>query len=258
MDGLWIVDTYDDYDTYPREAFIFLIIGLCLSIIDYMIIQLNRKHAAHSENNIMTDQARRENNQHFINRLWEKREKVGNKLVVILFVVLVIIAIFDFGIATSLLQPIMFLGMVGISFVYIMKDENEDIKKEKFQPKSDKLQNFLRLIDYREHPFSLGLILFVIIVLTFLMSKEFGFVLSLETSGNPMYVMSLPSAAFILSGLIFACAFIYINQHCDFLGIRQTEQGQYKLFQIHFLEIIICGASFLIWIGVLVIDVIIG
>lgn len=258
MDGLWIVDTYDDYDTYPREAFIFLIIGLCLSIIAYMIIQLNRKHAAHSENKIMTDQARRENNQHFINRLWEKREKVGNKLVVILFVVLVIIAIFDFGIATSLLQPIMFLGMVGISFVYIMKDENEDIKKEKFQPKSDKLQNFLRLIDYREHPFSLGLILFVIIVLTFLMSKEFGFVLSLETSGNPMYVMSLPSAAFILSGLIFACAFIYINQHCDFLGIRQTEQGQYKLFQIHFLEIIICGASFLIWIGVLVIDVIIG
>ena len=256
LDGLWVVDTYDSYDTYPREAVLFLILGVCLTIIAYIIIQRKRKYDAQIKNKIMKDPAKGMNNQQFVNRMWKQRETVGNKWVGSLLVILVLIAIFDLGIAARLLQPIMLLGMIGFSFIYIMKDEDEDegVHDEDFQPKSHKLAKFLRLIDYREHPFSVGLILFILIVLTFLLSKPLGVVMNLETSGNPKYVMSLPSAAFILSGLIFACGFIYIKEHCDFLGIRQAEQSRYKLFQIHFFEIIMCGASLLIWIVILFLD----
>lgn len=258
MDGLWVVDNYDAYETYPREAFNLLILGLCLTIIAFIIIQRKGKHAAQIRNKIMSDTAKGMNSQQCINRMWKQRVTVGNKVVGFLLVALAIIAIFDFGIAMSLLQPIMVLGMIGILFVYIMKDEDERIPDEDLQPESHKWRKLLRLIDYREHPFSLALILFILIVLTFLLTKQFGLVLSLETSGNPRYVMSLPSATLFLSGLIFACVFIYIKQHCDFFGIRKAEQGQYKLFQIHFFEIIICGASFLIWIMTLIIDLFIG
>jgi len=258
LDGLWVVDTYDSYDIYPREAYIFLNLGLCLTIIAYMIMQHKRKHAVLIKNRIMNEPAKETKSQHLVNKIWEQRMTVGNKLVGFLLVILVIIAIFDFGIAVNLLQPIMFLGMIGFSFVYIMKDEDDGIHDVNLQPKSDKLRKLLRLIDYREHPFNLGLILFIMIVLTLLLSKQYGLVLSLETSGNPAYVMSLPTAAYILSGLIFACGFIYINQHCDFLGIRQARQSEYKLFLIHFIEIIICGASFFIWLMIIVIDVFIG
>ncbi|WP_215164134.1 hypothetical protein [Paenibacillus sp. ISL-20] len=153
--------------------------------------------------------------------------------------------------AVRLLQLLIFLGMIGLSFLYIMQDEGGDKDDEDFQRRSHKLRKFLRLIDYREHPFSVPLILFIIIVLTFLLSKQFGIMLSLETSGNPRYVMGLPTGTFILSGLVFFSGFIYIIQHNDFFGIRQAKQGEHKLMLIHFIEIIICGATFFIWLMLL-------
>src|SRR5690606_27694142 len=119
------------------------------------------------------------------------------------------------------------------------------------QPENHKIRIFLRLIDYREHIFSLPLILFIIIVLTFLLSKQYGFMLSLGTSGNPNYVTTLPISTSVLSGLVFACGFLYIIQHCDFFGIRQEDQGDNKLMLIHFAEIIIGGSTFLIWLFLL-------
>ena len=77
--------------------------------------------------------------------------------------------------------------------------------------------------------------------------------MSLETSGNPRYVMSLPVAVWILADLVFACVFIYIIQHCNFFGIRQANQGDDKVMLIHFFEIIICGSTFFIWLLTLVI-----
>lgn len=251
LDGLWVVATYDSYYTYPKEAFIYLILGICLTIISYMITQRKKKCITQIKN--INGVGTGKDNRIFINKMWKQRVKIGNRLLGFSLVILAILAIFDVGMAISLLQPTMFLGMTGLSFLYIMNDEGKDIEEKYIQPKSHKLRNFLRLIDYREHPFSLSLILFIIIVLTFLLSKQFGLMLSLETSGNPVYVISLPVATYILSGLVFACGFIYIIQHSDFFGIRQVEQGEYKLLQIHFFEIIICGPTFLIWLMILIV-----
>ena len=81
LDGLWVVDTYDSYDIYPREAYIFLNLGLCLTIIAYMIMQHKRKHAVLIKNGIMNEPAKETESQHLVNRIWEQRMTVGNKLV---------------------------------------------------------------------------------------------------------------------------------------------------------------------------------
>jgi hypothetical protein len=251
-DGLWVVDTYDSYDTYPKEAFIYFILGICLTIISYMIIQRKKKYITQINNKMINGPRTGKDIRDFINKMWKVRVKIGDKIVGISLVTLAILAIFDVGMAISLLQPMMLLGMIGFSLFYIIKDEGKDIEEGNIQSRSHKLRYFLRLIDYRVHPFSLSLILFITIVLTFLLSKQFGFMLSLGISGDSRYVMSLPDGTYFLSILVFVCGFIYIIQHCDFFGIRQAEQGEYKIIQIHFSEIIICGSTFLIWLMILI------
>ncbi|MGR6546645.1 hypothetical protein [Paenibacillus tundrae] len=187
----------------------------------------------------------------FVNRMWKQRESTLGKLILFLLVALAIITIFDWRTSLGIVQPIMFITMIVFSFFYIMSDVGEDVEEDELEPEGPKMKALLRLIDYRQHPFSIGLLLFVMIVLILLLAKQYGWMLSIETGGNPLYVMSLPSSAFILSGLSVACALIYLHQQSSFLGLPQRNQGPYKLFQIHFYEIIICGASFFIWLFVL-------
>lgn len=259
MDGLWVVQTYNAYETYPREAFLFMLIGLGIMLIAFILIKRNTKKLASeldiNKHNKAEKVIEKEN---YISRIIKQLEKTKNKWFGILLVMLVFIGIFDIEFALSLLRPILFLFMLFFSFFFIMSGEREDTLKETFEPKSDAMRKLLQLIDYRVHPFSIALILFILIVLTFLITKQFGIELSLETSGNPMYVMSLPSGTFILSGLLIACSFMFIHQHCNFFGIRKAEQGQYKLFQIHFFEIIACGSALMIWIVILMMDVVFG
>ncbi|WP_068776561.1 hypothetical protein [Paenibacillus sp. FJAT-26967] len=244
------MDTYNRNITYPKEAFIYLMIGIGLTIAAYLIIQCERNRGT-----LVKDKngpGIGKDNRIFINKMWEQREKIGSGMIVFLFIMLVVVSIFDFAKALGLIQPLILTGMTGYSFLHIMRDEDEEMKETNLQPRNPKIRCFLRLIDYREHLFSIPLLLFIIIVMTFLLSKHFGLMLSLETSGNPRYVMSLPTSAWITAALVFACAFMYIIQHCNFFGIHRAEQGEYKVIQIHFAEIIVCGATFLIWLVVLV------
>ncbi|MHA0855700.1 hypothetical protein [Paenibacillus sp. CMAA1364] len=249
MDGMWVIDNYYSYITYPKESYIYLILGICLILIAYSIIQRNRKRITLTVNN---GSGTGKDNRGFINKLWRQREKFVKRLFIFLFVMLVIIFIYDSAVAYSLLEPILSVGFVGLSFVYIMKDTGEDTGEEDIQFKSIKVRYLMRKIDYREHPFSLPLILFIMIVLTFMLSKHFGFALSLEISGNNRYTMTLPSGAWLSAELAITCVFIYIIQHCNFLGIRQINQGDAKVMLIHFMEIIVCGSTFLIWLMTLI------
>lgn len=259
LDGLWIVRTYDIYDDYPGSAWSLLAIGLSLMLLAYFIMQ-HKQQVAFKRDRVSQEKKEQTTAQQFVNRMWKERETVGGRIVLFLLIILVVVAVFQLGLALRILQISVFVGMMIFSFFYVMNEDRGDLKEqeEDLKPESHVMQSFMRLIDYRQHPFSLGLLVFLILVLTFLISKSLGLQLSLETGGNPLYVMSLPTAAFILSGLTFACGLIFINQHGDFLGLRQTEQGAYRLYQIHFYEIIACGASFLIWLGVVVLSWIIG
>ncbi|WJH29194.1 hypothetical protein N6H13_30760 [Paenibacillus sp. CC-CFT742] len=259
LDGIWVVKTYDSYDVYPKETFFLLLLGACLMILAYGTLYIRKKHLTPDLNKIKDTESEEEtNSQLFVNRMWEQRETVGGKLLLFVLTFLALLAIFDWGLALNMLQPILFVGMIVYSFFYIMHDDTEDASEDEFRPKSNIMLIFLRLIDYRKHPFSIGLFLFTGIVLTLLLAKHFNFNLSLETGGNPRYVMSLPTSAFILSGLTVACGLFYISQQCHFFGLSQKNRGTYKLFQIHFYEIVICGATFFIWLTVVVLTWVIG
>lgn len=258
LDGLWIVETYDSYDSYPGAAWILLAIGLSLMILAYFMIQHRRKRDTRSKDEVLRPQEKRKRTtaQQFVNRMWKEREAVGGKIILVLLIILAIIAFFHLSLALRMLQISIFVGIITFSFFYIMNDDRGDLKEqeEDLRPESHFMLTLMRLIDYRQHPFSLGLLVFLTLVLTCLISKGLGVDLSFETSGNPRYVMSLPTSAVLLSGLTFACGLIYTNQHGDFLGLPQTEQGAYRVFQIHFFEIIVCGASFLIWLGLMILS----
>lgn len=245
LDGLWVVNTYDLYTMYPKEAYAYLAIGIGLTIIAVLILQIRSEK--------VIEPVKGRDYRFFINKIWRQRDQFGNRLVVFILVIWVIIFILDSSLAFSLVQPILFVGFIGFSFLYIVQDEDEEKEDKEILPESHSVRTFLQWIDYRRHPFSIALVLLIMIVLSFMLSKHYGWVLSLETSGNPRYVMSLPVSVLLLSELAFACGFIYIIQHSNFLGIRQAQQSDYKLMLIHFFEITICGAAFLIWLIIMLI-----
>ena len=242
-DGLWIIEMYDDYLVYPKEAYGYLYLGIGLVVIAFLIIQYKRKNIARNE--VVHHFRDEKDNRVFIDKIWANKEKLGDKAAGGVLITLVIIAFFDLGMAISLLVPILLLGAIIFGFIFIMRGNGEDEVEE---PKS----RFMRLIDYRTHPFSIPLILFILVVVTFLLSKQFGFTLSLETGGNPRYVTSLPAGMYLEAALVFVCGFIYIIHNGDFLGIHKEKQSGYKLLAIHFIVLISSGSTFLIWLVILI------
>jgi hypothetical protein len=243
LDGLWIVERYDSKVAYPLEAFIYLIFGICLTSISILFFKKNL-----NKEEVKESPGKEKDNRIYIRKVCEKREKLGNRLIVVLVIILIIIYIVNPVVAFRLLQPILFCGIILSAFLYIMYHyDGEMADGENLKPKNDKIRRLMNLIDYRNHFFSLSLALFIMIILSYLLSQEFGYTLAFEVSGNPRYVMTLQSGVFCLSGIIFYCGFLYIIHHSDFFGIRQANQSYYKVLLIHFMEFIIVGVTFFIW-----------
>lgn len=259
LNGLWVVDRYDTYSTYPKAAFLVMLIGIGFIIMAHGMIRLSQRHAAPEKGKGRSTKgpATKQDRRIYMNQMWRQRKKIGDRLIVFLLIVLVIVFLIDSGLALNLLKPILLVGMTGFAFLFIVQGEYL-AKDEDASASNPKYQRFLRLIDYRNHPFSLPLIVYILIILSFLLSKTLELPLSLETSGNPSYVMSLPAGTNLLSVLVFACGFLYMIQHGDVFGIRQANQSRDKLTLIHFLEIIICGATFFIWLFIIIMDWFIG
>lgn len=243
LDGLWIVETYDSSVSYPREAFVYLLIGICLIVISYFFFKF--KEPLSMAIPIPKDCEAKKDNRLYIRKVWDKREQLGERAMVVLLIILVIIAVFDFGLAVQLLSPILFCGMVVVAFLYAMYHEEMQIEDdEQLKPKTAKVRKLMSLLDYRDHLFSLSLLLFIIIIFSFLFAKDLGYTFA-EISG--MKVMTLEGGVYSLAGLIFLCGFVYIIHHVDFLGVRQARQSYEKVLRIHFLELGFVGIVFFIW-----------
>ena len=261
-EGIWVVNSYDSYPIYPKEAYIYLGIGISLTVMAYVMIQRSRKRSNQVAKVNMRDTPEKDNRV-FIKKLWNQKEKIANRLAAILIVVMIFLLILDAGMAFILLQFVIAVGITGFFFLYIMHNdgvnqEELDQEAEYDQRRKGWIRRFLRLIDHREHPFSLPLLLFLLVVLTFMLTKEFGLMLSLEVSGNRRYVMSLPSGTVLLTGLIFASGFLYSIQHCDFFGIRQARQSEEAVILVHFSGVIVGLAVTGIWIFTLIQAVLAG
>lgn len=241
LDGLWIVESYDSSISYPREALIYLLIGICLIVISYFFFKFKEPLSIA----IPKDCEAKKDNRVYIRKVWDKREELGERAMVVLLITLVIIAIFDFGLAVQLLLPILFCGMVVVAFLYAMYHEEMQMEDdEQLKPKTAKVRKLMSLLDYRNHLFSLSLLLFIIIIFSYLFAKDLGYTFA-EISG--MNVMTLEGGVYSLAGLIFLCGFVYIIHHVDFLGVRQARQSYEKVLRIHFLELGFVGIVFFIW-----------
>ena len=128
---------YDDYLVYPIEAYRYLYLGIGLVIIAFLIIQYKRKNIAENE---VVHHFREKDNRVFIDKVWANKTKLGDKAVGVVLITLVIIALFDFGMAISMLIPIMVLGSIICVFIFIMRsNENDEVE----EPKS----RIMRMID---------------------------------------------------------------------------------------------------------------
>ncbi|WP_277584039.1 hypothetical protein [Psychrobacillus antarcticus] len=242
IDGLWIVESHNSIVSYPREAFVYLVLGVCLVLISYFLFKFNKPLSIE----IQKDREDKKDNRVYIRRIWDERDKLGGRLVVGLFIILVIISIFDFGLAVRLLLPILFCGMVVVAFLYAMyHDDMEMEDEEELKPETARIRKLMSLIDYRKHFFSLSFLLFIIIISSYLLTKGLGYTFA-EISGG-MNVMTLEGGVYCLAGLLFLCGFVYIIHHVDFLGVRQAKQSYEKVLKIHFLELGFVGLVFCIW-----------
>lgn len=241
LDGLWIVESYDSSVSYPREALTYLLIGICLIVISYFFFKFKEPLSIA----IPKDCEAKKDNRLYIRKVWDKREELGERAMVVLLITLVIIAVFDFGLAVQLLLPISFCGMVVVAFLYAMYHEEMQMEDdEQLKPKTAKVRKLMSLLDYRNHLFSLSLLLFIIIIFSYLFAKDLGYTFA-KISG--MNVMTLEGGVYSLAGLIFLCGFVYIIHHVDFLGVRQARQSYEKVLRIHFLELGFVGIVFFIW-----------
>ncbi|MFJ7828132.1 hypothetical protein [Psychrobacillus sp. NPDC096623] len=244
LDGLWIIESYETIDSYPREAIVYLVVGVCFLVVSYLLFQFKSPQNLVIQN----DQVKQRDNRVYIRKIWDNGEKLSGRFLVFTLLVLVIISIFNFALAVRLLLPLLLCGMVVVAFLYSMYHDDLDMdmdEEEKLKPKTAKVRKLMSLIDYRRHCFSLSLLLFIVIVLSYIITKGLGYTFT-EISGG-MNVMTLEGGMYCLSGLIFLCGFVYIIHHVDFLGVRQAKQSYEKVLRIHFIELIFVGIVFFIW-----------
>ncbi|WP_409296285.1 hypothetical protein V1498_21710 [Peribacillus sp. SCS-26] len=135
----------------------------------------------------------------------------------------------------------MFFRIIFITY------QDEKGVKEKPEAAHPRVLKLLNALDYRKHPFSLPLILLLLLALAFLLSKEYGFHLATEISGSHCYVITIPDVLNYLAALAFASGVVFIIHNSGFFGICQARQDHDVVMAIHYGEIVFAGAVFLMW-----------
>lgn len=234
--GNWVIENYDQISDYPMAANIAFGSGLGVVILAYLI---NKISTYKEDYNV-----EKRDNRDVINGWDDKGSRYSKWLFGIAGISLMIAAFYSWSVTIKMLSLYLFIGIVLIGFHFVMKGERvEEPDDLNFKGKTKK---FLDLIDYRRHPFNISMIVFSLVVWSFLLSKHFEIPMNLETGGNPRYVTSLPASAFVMSGLMVVSTFIFIINNGDIFGIRKARHNGLKVLQIHFIEIISCGVTFLI------------
>jgi len=242
LSGNWILDNYDRVSVYPPTSYIAFGVGLGMVVLAYVVNKLSTYKEVQS--------VEKRDNREFIN-LWEQqRMPVDKVLVGVAILALVLAAFHSWTLVFRLVELFLFIGIVFIGFLFVMKGER--VEEPDDLDFKGKVKMFHDMIDYRRHPFTISLIIYVLVIGSFLLSKQWDIQLYMEVSGNPRYVTSLPNITFIMSGLMVISAYIYIINNGDLFGIRKAQQNGLKVLQLHFAEIIICGPTFFIWIVVVI------
>lgn len=233
LTGNWVIEQYDFVSIYPKATYISFGIGWGMVLCSYIMSRLSTYKEIPNQ----------KDNRDFINK-WERRG-VSYWGIVIALAVLVGAAFYSWPLAFRLFFIYIFIGIAYIGFLYIMMGDRMEEPDD--WDTTGKTKKLLDLIDYRRHPFTISLIMYSLVIISFLLSKQLGIPIHMEVSGNPKYITSLPVIAFLTSGLMVVSIYVYIINNGDIFGIRKATQNENKMMLIRFLEICCCGLTLFIW-----------
>ncbi|MGN7479791.1 nucleotidyltransferase [Solibacillus silvestris] len=231
--GNWIIHSYDSVTVYPKASYSMFGIGLVVVICAYM---MNRLSVYHED-----DYVHKKDNRDALNKWLMDDLPFSRWFIAIIILPLAIAPFYSWTLLFRLFSVYLFSGVVLAGFVYLLKGDRVEEEELDYEGKAKK---WLDLIDYRKHPFNISLFIYILVIASFVLSKQLGIPLYMETGGNPRYVASLPSMAFLMSILMVVSTFIFIINHGDIFGFRKAEQSNYRVMFIHFAEIIQCGVTF--------------
>lgn len=237
LSGNWVIMNYNQVSIYPKPVFIAFGIGWGSVICAYIMNKLSTY-----KEKLVT----KKDNRDFINK-WERQGMPFDKWLIGLAILIIVLAAFhSWSLVFKLLGLYLFIGIVFIGFLYVMMGDRVEDPDDNLDF-TGKTKMFLDLIDYRRHPFTLSLIVFSLVIGSFLLSKQLDIPMYLEVGGNPRYVTTLPISAYLTSGLMVVSTYIYIINNGDIFGIRKAKQNGVKIMQIHFFEIGFIGITLFIW-----------
>lgn len=236
--GNWIIDNYDSVSVYPKASYILMGIGLAIVVVTFMMNRFSTYH----ENTYV----HRKDNRDALNK-WLLDNRPFNKwLIGIIIIPLLFAPFYSWTLFFQLFSLYLFWGVVLAGFMYILRGDRVEVE-ENWDYKG-KTKIMLELIDYRKHPFNISLFIYILVIVSFVLSKQWDIPFYMETGGNPRYVTSLPSSSVLLSGLMVVSTFIYMISQGNFFGFRKAELNYDKVMFIHFVEIYCCGPVLMIWV----------
>ncbi|WP_339195733.1 nucleotidyltransferase [Solibacillus sp. FSL R5-0449] len=242
ISGNWIILNYENVIDYPKASYV--VFGIGLAVVGGTFVMSRLFSYLQPEKVHLKDKRDALNE-------WLMTNLPFNKWVIGLVILpLVIAPFYSWLLLFTMLEWYLFSGLVVAGIIYMLKGERtEDDADWEYHGKTKVM---LDLIDYRKHPFNISLILYILVIVSFVLSKGLDIPLYMETGGNPRYVTSLPSISFLMSSLMVVSTFIYIISHGDFFGFHKAELSDERVMLVHFAEIIVCGATLFILIFTLI------
>lgn len=236
--GNWIIDNYDSVSAYPKASYILFGIGLAIVVVSFI---MNRISTYHEDTYV-----HRKDNRDALNKWLFDNQPFNKWLIGIIMIPLLIAPFYSWPLLFQLFSLYLFCGVVLAGFVYILIGDRVEVE-ENWDYKG-KTKIILELIDYRKHPFNISLFIYFLVIVSFVLSKQWDIPFYMETGGNPRYATSLPSISVLLSCLMVVSTFIYMISQGDFFGFRKAELSYDKVMFIHFTEICCCGPTLMIWV----------
>ncbi|MER2111082.1 nucleotidyltransferase [Solibacillus isronensis] len=231
ISGNWIIFNYDNVTIYPKASYVIFGIGLVLVAVTFIMSRFSTYREISSK----------DDKRDALNRWLMANYPVNKWLVVLIILPLVIAPFYSWLLLYTLIKWYLIAGSMIAGIIFILQGERvEDDADWQYKGKTKKM---LDLIDYRKHPFNISLILFILVIGSFILSKHWDIPLYMDASGNPRYVTTLPISASVMSALMVMSTFIYIINHGDFFGFRKAELSYERVMAVHFGEIIMCGAT---------------
>ena len=231
ISGNWIIFNYHNVKVYPKTSYVIFVIGLVIVAGAFVMSRFTTYRETASTND----------KRDALNRWLMANYRVNKWLIVLIILPLVLAPFYSWSLLLKLLKWYILAGSMIAGIIFILQGERvEDDADWQYKGKTKKM---LELIDYRKHPFNISLILFILVIGSFILSKHWHIPFSMDSNGNPYYATTLPISASVMSSLMVMSTFIYIINHGDFFGFRKAELSYERVMAAHFGEIFMCGPT---------------